>query len=80
MDAIEEGQSLHEQSDESDHDKMEKESNNIDQKKKKKKKRIQRASIARFQVSLTQSPQLSVFFLVDPSQLGSTHLTHNSIT
>jgi hypothetical protein len=32
MDAIEEGQSLHEQSDESDHDKMDKESDNIDQK------------------------------------------------
>jgi hypothetical protein len=45
---IEEGQSLHEQSDESDHDKVEKESDNIDQKKKK--KRIQRASIARFPV------------------------------
>jgi hypothetical protein len=62
MDAIEERQSLHEQSDESDYDKVEKESDNIDQKKKKKKKRIQRASIAQFQVSLTQSPQPSVFF------------------
>jgi tetrahydrodipicolinate N-succinyltransferase len=61
MDAIEEGQSLHAQSDESDHDKVEKESDNIDQKKKKK-KRIQSASIARFQVSLAQSPQPSVFF------------------
>jgi len=59
MDAIEEGQSLHEQSYESDHDKVEKESDNID---KKKKKRIQRASIARFQVSLAQSPQPSVLF------------------
>ena len=59
MDAIEEGQSLHEQSDESDHDKVEKESDNIDQKKK---KRMQRASIARFQVSLAQLPQPSVFF------------------
>ena len=69
MDAIEEGQSLHEQSDESNHDKVEKESDNIDQKKKKKKKRIQRASIARFQVSLAQSPQPSVFcFWVDLGQ------------
>jgi hypothetical protein len=41
---------------------VEKESDNIDQKKKKKKKRIQSASIARFQVSLAQSPQPSVFF------------------
>ena len=78
MDAIEERQSLHDQSDESDYDKVEKESDNIDQKKK---KRIQRASIAQFQVSLTQSPQLSVFFfLVDPGQPESTHLTRDPIT